>query len=432
MLGDVSEVARQAETFGQFVGGRRAQGVVEPVVFDGGGGNLHAVRAGRAQMIVGETSHEIAVGILHRQVFAAQGLPFQSCAVVEVELVSRIPVVGEVGRELVLVPFVVFGGVLVEIVIIAALGIRAVGVCGIIGIGKAHGIAPVHRHRLVIHRGVRRVIHIVVPLVHAQAPCAAVRLARKFGGEHEFVYEPAVQARHAALHVFSLVGFHASVFGFVQVVDAGLVPVERHRGLVNQRTHGVVVFHDGLPLQAVVPLVIVHHGDLASLVEGGVVEVGLVYLAGAHVAVHHLVVHGQVRRGAQRELPQLLHAPVAHVDERGRLRGIVIHRMAVAVMIHGGQLAPAFGIAFRQGELVNLCAVLERGRFDFERSRVEILVDAAAVEPVFGNFPVQVHREFLHAEMVCLVVQRAVETFLPQLGERVDRIADVSSGDGRF
>ena len=170
---------------------------------------------------------------------------------------------------------------------------------------------------------------------------------------------PPVQARHAALHILSPVGLHAAVFGFISIIDAGLVPVERHRSLVNQRPHGVVVLRDGFPLQPVVPLVIVHHGDLAPFVEGGVVEVGLVYLSGAHVAVYHLVVHGKVRRGPQGELPELLHAPIAHVDERGRLRGVVVHRMAVAVVVHGRQLAPVSAIAFGQGELVDLRAVLE-------------------------------------------------------------------------
>ena len=104
--------------------------------------------------------------------------------------------------------------------------------------------------------------------------------------------------------------------------------------------------------------------------------------------------------------------------------------MAVAVVIDGGQFATVIVVFLRQGEFIDLRAVLEGSRFDFERSRVEVLVDASAVIPVTGDVAVHVERELLHAEVVALVVQGAVKAFLPQLGEGVDGVSDVSGSDG--
>ena len=101
-------------------------------------------------------------------------------------------------------------------------------------------------------------------------------------------------------------------------------------------------------------------------------------------------------------------------------------------MIDGGKLAPVVVIAFGKGEFVDLRTVLERSRFDFERSRVEVLVDASAVIPVFGDTAVDVERELLHAEVVALVVEGAVKSLFAQLGEGVDGITDVTGRDGRL
>ena len=226
------------------------------------------------------------------------------------------------------------------------------------------------------------------------------------------------------MYVVACIGFHAAVGCFVLV--------ERHRSLIDARTGGVVVLHDGLPVQAVVPSVVVHQGKFAAFILHGVVEVGLADFSGTHVAVYHFVVHRQVRGSSEGKLAELLHTTVAHVDEGSRLSGVHVDGMAVAVVIDGSQFAAAFVVLLGEGELIDLCAVLERSRFDFERSRVEVLIDASAVVPVFGDVAVQVERKLLHTEVVALIVKCSVESFLSELGERVDGVTDVAGRDGRF
>ena len=144
------------------------------------------------------------------------------------------------------------------------------------------------------------------------------------------------------------------------------------------------------------------------------------------------MVCGQVGGGSEGEFPEFLDASVAHIDEGCRLGGVHVDRMAVAVMIDGGQFAPSFVVLLGEGEFIDLGTVLEGCRPDFEGSRVEVLVDASAIIPVASHVSVDVERELLHAEVVALVVERSVEAFLAQLAEGVDGIADVSGGDGGF
>ena len=89
-------------------------------------------------------------------------------------------------------------------------------------------------------------------------------------------------------------------------------------------------------------------------------------------------------------------------------------------------------ISFGQRELIDLRTVLEWGRLDVEGSRVKVLIHVGAVEPSFTQTTVQVQGHFLHAEMIGLVIQRSVESFLSQLRERVYRITDISGGYGCF
>lgn len=56
--------------------------------------------------------------------------------------------------------------------------------------------------------------------------------------------------------------------------------------------------------------------------------------------------------------------------------------MAVAVMIDNGKLPASLIVAFAQGELIDFRPVLILGKTQFERSRIEVLVNAATIEPV--------------------------------------------------
>ena len=56
--------------------------------------------------------------------------------------------------------------------------------------------------------------------------------------------------------------------------------------------------------------------------------------------------------------------------------------LAVAVMIDNGKLPASLIVAFAQGELIDFRPVLILGKTQFERSRIEVLVNAATIEPV--------------------------------------------------
>lgn len=78
------------------------------------------------------------------------------------------------------------------------------------------------------------------------------------------------------------------------------------------------------------------------------------------------------------------------------------------------------GIALGEGCLVDLRTVLVGGAAELERTRIEILVDIAAVEPVVSEAAVDVQGELLQSEVVRLVVERAVEAVLSEFRKGVD------------
>ena len=57
-----------------------------------------------------------------------------------------------------------------------------------------------------------------------------------------------------------------------------------------------------------------------------------------------------------------------------------------------------------QGKFVNLRTILEGGRLNLERSRIEILINVTAEEPITLDFAIDVERKLLQAEMVRLVI----------------------------
>ena len=106
--------------------------------------------------------------------------------------------------------------------------------------------------------------------------------------------------------------------------------------------------------------------------------------------------------------------------------------MAVGIAVHCRELTPALAVASGESRLVYLRAVLKGRRPYLERSRVEVLIKACAVIPSLSDGAVEVERELLQAEVVRLVVESAVESFLSQLRERVDGISYVSGSDCRL
>ena len=74
-------------------------------------------------------------------------------------------------------------------------------------------------------------------------------------------------------------------------------------------------------------------------------------------------------------------------------------------------------VTFGNGSLVDLCTVLQLARFYFKSARVEVLIDTCAVEPVVTETAIGIQRELLQAEMVGLVVERAVKSLLSKFGK---------------
>ncbi len=99
-------------------------------------------------------------------------------------------------------------------------------------------------------------------------------------------------------------------------------------------------------------------------------------------------------------------------------------------MIHGSELAAVFVVTFGEQCLVYLCTILVGSGLYLERTGVEVLINVAAVIPTLTHGAVQVDGELLHTKVVGLVVERAVETVLPKLGEGVHGITDVAGGNG--
>ena len=194
----------------------------------------------------------------------------------------------------------------------------------------------------------------------------------------------------------------------------------------------MVVFHNYFPRQTVIPVVIVHQGKLTTLILYGIIQACFLQLSCTHVAIYHFIVYRKIRSRTQSKSPQLSYATIAYVNKRSRLSGIHIYRMAVAVMIHSRKLTPVIVITFCQGKLINLCAILERSRFDFECSRVKILIDTSTIEPIVSNFSIQIQRELLHAEMIRLIIQCSMKTFFTKLSERIDCISDITGCNGSF
>ena len=74
--------------------------------------------------------------------------------------------------------------------------------------------------------------------------------------------------------------------------------------------------------------------------------------------------------------------------------------MAVAVMVDGRELSTSFIVELGQGKLIDLSPVLILRKTQFERTRIKILIDAAAVKPIFSDASIQIEVKLLFTEMI--------------------------------
>ena len=106
--------------------------------------------------------------------------------------------------------------------------------------------------------------------------------------------------------------------------------------------------------------------------------------------------------------------------------------MAVGVVIHCSKFALSLGIEVGDGSLVDLSAVLELRAANLERTRVEVLINICAIQPVVAYRAVHVEGELLLSEVVGLVIECAVESLFAKFGPGVYGITNVAGGDGGF
>ena len=106
--------------------------------------------------------------------------------------------------------------------------------------------------------------------------------------------------------------------------------------------------------------------------------------------------------------------------------------MAVGISIHGSKLTTVAVILLGKERLVNLSTVLIRSRLNLEGTWVEILIHIKAVVPVASQIAIHIQREFLQSEMIALIVQSTIESFLTLLGERVHGITDITEIELKF
>ena len=192
----------------------------------------------------------------------------------------------------------------------------------------------------------------------------------------------------------------------------------------------MIVLQGSLPVQTVVKTIVIHQGYLACLVQTGIIERSLLQLTSTHITIGHIIIYRKIRSSSELKISILLHASIAYIDKWSTLGSIAIHVMAIGILIHGSELTTIAVILLGEECLVNLSTVLIRSRLNLEGSRVEILIHIKAVVPVLTQITIHIQREFLQSEMIALIVQRTIESFLSLLGERVHGITDITGSDG--
>ena len=80
-------------------------------------------------------------------------------------------------------------------------------------------------------------------------------------------------------------------------------------------------------------------------------------------------------------------------------------------MINGWQAAATFVIELCQRKFIDLRAVLVLCKAQLKRTWVEVLINAAWIEPPLTNGTIEIEVELLFAKVVGVIIQRAVEEF---------------------
>ena len=109
--------------------------------------------------------------------------------------------------------------------------------------------------------------------------------------------------------------------------------------------------------------------------------------------------------------------------------------MAVAVMVDGRELSTSFIVELGQGKLIDLSPVLILRKTQFERTRIKILIDAAAVKPIFSDASIQIKVKLLFTEMIGAVVQHTIHFLLfiqAEFRKRIDSITYITGSNRCF
>ena len=142
MLNNVSEIASEAEVIGQLISCCYREIVVQPVVTQVCWSNLSLIWCRSTEIVIGKTTYEFTLCILHCCVFTLQLLPLQTGTIVEIQLLGDVPIVGKVESQLVFASLVILRCILVEIVEVAV---------ALVGIPNAQGKTAICRNTLIIH-----------------------------------------------------------------------------------------------------------------------------------------------------------------------------------------------------------------------------------------------------------------------------------------
>ena len=82
--------------------------------------------------------------------------------------------------------------------------------------------------------------------------------------------------------------------------------------------------------------------------------------------------------------------------------------------------------------MIKLGTVTEVFKLRRETTRIEVLIDAGCIEPAVSDATGHIHVYILPPKMVGAVIQDSFELLLPQFGERIYGISDVSGSNSRF
>ena len=165
----------------------------------------------------------------------------------------------------------------------------------------------------------------------------------------------------------------------------------------------MIILHVHFPFQSVVPAIAIHQRQLVATAGCCIIQIRFLHLTGTDIHINDIRDVGQIRGCSQAESRDFPDTAISCID-KGSPRSCIRQPMAVAVMIHGRQLATIFVIPFGQGKLVDLSTVLILGKAEFERTRIKVLVNTPAVKPVFAQTAIQIQVKLLFSEVIGVIV----------------------------